>query len=236
MLVLAGVLCSQLGFNHNKNKQNEKKTNRKECKCAVRRDSAVVIPGTSRLPLCPSTYKAFFLLSFIKSSSLPFFPSAFFSVFYVYFCSAVSKTTPQIAEDEQIGLVVRKKLLKNRGGGNFFWWLSQKECPIPVPRGYHYIIVVWISTYCSQWGIHILSLWLLYHLALVTQVTFDYFGYFLSRHNVYKSPVQHLQSKAEIEKQCIIPNCCSCHTGKGTFLNLWEMLLREKGTHSSECS
>lgn len=60
-------------------------------------------------PLSPSIYKALLLLSFIKSSSLPFFfPSVFFNVFFVHFCCAVSKTAPQIAEDEQIGLVVRK--------------------------------------------------------------------------------------------------------------------------------
>lgn len=150
------------------------------------------------------------------------FSSAFFSDFCVYFCYAVSETAPQIAEDEQIGLVVRKICCKT-GGGNFFSWLSQKKCHITVPRGYHYIIVMWISTYCSQWGIHIFWLrWLLYKLALVAQVTFDYFGYFLSSHNVDKLSMQLLQSKTEIEKQCIIPNYCSCHIGKGTFLNLWK--------------
>lgn len=151
-----------------------------------------------------------------------FFFYFFFCLLQWFLCYAVSETAPQIAEDEQIGLVVRKICCKT-GGGNFFSWLSQKKCHITVPRGYHYITVMWISTYCSQWGIHIFWLrWLLYKLALVAQVTFDYFGYFLSSHNVDKLSMQLLQSKTEIEKQCIIPNYCSCHIGKGTFLNLWK--------------
>lgn len=101
---------------------------------------------------------------FIKSNPVPFFfcSSDFLNA---HFSDAVSRT------------------MKSRRMKSSF---PEENITVSTPRGYHYIIVMWVSTYSSLWGIHISDSFCGFPINTDTLVTkaFEYFYYFLCNDNV----------------------------------------------------